>query len=356
MKNRACTGISVADLAEGGEVFALVSRGMRTRALPFLLLLVASPAFGDEPGEGAPEADEVEEKGKHPEHSWEANADFVYGTSRFETLGPSGTNGSTFDTSRVSVFSFLFGLEREIGEHWIVGARIPLIAGAPDTIQSRGEGDLPPRTVGAQLGNLELEGLYKHEILKNKAMTATFESALEIALPISPGTEPPAQSDFERSAMYPYGSLDRYALAQAAAFTRGSLDTALFAPNRFGVVPKLSTPLHFLNGKLKVRPTVKLEALFDTTGKSREPAIGELVMGLRASYEIVTWLEPGVHAWTNITITNSEEKDLTIAALEPSVYGHFGPVSPYVGVIIPIAGRLVTQDTLACRLGVAMGF
>src|SRR5207249_8885987 len=128
-----------------------------------------------------------------------------------------------------------------------------------------------------------------------------------------PGTEPPSATEFERSATYAYGSMDRFALARAAAFTRGSLDSALFEPNRFGLVPKVSAPFHFLGGKLKVRPSVKFEALFDTTGKSREPAIGELVMSLKATYEIVKWLEPGILAWTNITVTNSEEKDLTVA-------------------------------------------
>lgn len=330
---------------------------MRARVLPFLLLLISPNALADEPGEGAPEADEVEEKGKHPEHKWEANTDFVYGTTRFETVGPSGTGmGSATDTSRIFVMSFVTGLEREIGEHWVVGARIPIVFGAPDTIQSRGEANLPSRTVGAQFGNLEFEGLYKHDILKTKPLAAVFEGALEIAIPISPGTEPPSPAEFDKNATYNYGSIDRWALAQAASFTRGSLDTALFAPYRFGLIPKVSVPFHFLGGKLKVRPTVKFETLFDTTGKSREPVIGELVMGLRASYEIFSWLEPGAAVWTNITVTDTEEKDTTVAAFEPSLYGHFGPFSPYAGIIIPIAGRLVTQDTLSFRLGLAFGF
>ena len=328
-----------------------MSRAMRPWAFVLAFALPVA-VWADEPGEGAPELDEVEEKERHPEHDWEANVDFVYGTSRFETVGPDGKSGSTIDTSRVGAISFLFGLEREITKAIVVGARIPLVTGAPDTIRSR-EMDLPTRSVGPVFGNLEIEGMYKRTLVDSK-WHAAFEGALEIALPLAPGTEPPR--DVDANAMYPYDSMDRFALLRAASFTRGTLDSALFEPGRFGVVPKVSLPMKFLGNRLKVRPTVKFEALLDTTGRAREPAIGELVMGLRASYEIVPWLEPGVHVWTNITVSKSEEQDLTVAVIEPSVYGHFGPISPYAGIIIPMAGHLVTKDTLAFRLGVAAGF
>lgn len=332
---------------------------MRIRWLPLCALLM-TPSLGLAEEGAKPERDEAKheegkEKGEREERAWEASADLAYGSSKIETVGPSGKGGTVVDTSRMVALSFLFGLEREIGEHVVVGARLPLVTPPMDSVQSR-EAGLLPRSVGPMLGNLELEGGYKHEVVKSAAMEGTFEGLLELALPFAPGTEGPPAADVDKGAPYPYASIDRFNMMRTAGFTRGSLDSALFEPGRFGLVPKVTFPMRFLEGKLRIRPMVKFEALFDTTGKAREAVIGELVMGVRASYVIAKVIEPGVHVWMNATVTDSEEKDLTVAAIEPSVTGHIGPLSPFVGLIVPMAGRLVTSDTLAVRAGVAAAF
>jgi len=324
---------------------------MNLRTIFFVLLPTA--ALADE----AKDAKEPKEE----EHAWEANIDMVYGTTLVETVGQEQTSipnetRPVYDTSRVSVFSFLPSLEREIGKHFVVGARIPIIFGAPNTIQSRGDGNLPARNAGLIFGNLEIEGLYKHNLIDSAAVKMRFEGALELAFPTAPGTEPPRAGEATAPGTYPFDSYDRFAVAQAALLSRGVLDSALFEPGRFGLVPKLSLPMRFLQNKLLVHPVVKFEGLFDTTGKARDAAVGELVMGVGVSYLLVKWIEPAVHTWTSIVVSSSDEKDLSVAAIEPAIIGHVGPFSQYAGIIIPLAGRILHQDTLAFRIGVQAEF
>ena len=258
------------------------------------------------------------------------------------------------DRSRVSVFSLLPGLELELGRHLVLGFRVPVIIGAPATIQSRGEGALPNRTVSAFFGNLELEAAWKQQLAKNNIVTVRLDGAVELALPTGGGAEPPSGGEEPKAVSY--GAWDQWAVMQAASRTRGSVDSSLFESGRLGVAPKIAAAHSFLGGKLLLRPSVKFEILSDVTGRARDPVIGELVVGGRVSDRVVPWLEPTVHFWGNIVVTDSAEKDLAVAVFEPAIAGHFGPVSPFVSVIVPVAGRLAAGDTLALRVGASAAF
>ena len=113
-------------------------------AVAFGLLLVPAVASAhDEPGpqkadnkalgEAAREGAEGAEK-EEPEPPWEFSADIIGGATTTDAI----TAGrparielpplNVFDSTRVSAYTFLFGIERHLGERFAVGARMPFIA------------------------------------------------------------------------------------------------------------------------------------------------------------------------------------------------------------------------------------
>jgi hypothetical protein len=289
---------------------------------------------------------EKEGEGEEKEPDWEVTGDFVVGATTLDVLseGKAGER-SAFDSTRVTAYSLLVGVERRLGERWKVGARIPLIAAH---ISSR-TGDSESRSV-ALVGNLELEGAY----IFAKGEHWEIEGSVEVALPTAGGKEQPSAHELaeEPELEFKPRSVDRYAAVRAASFTRGLYSSSLFESGRLGLVPRISGVVRA--GDLTVVTTVKVENLIDVTGDAEQSYIGEITGGVRGSYKVATHFEPGLHVFINARYTSPAEFDALV--LEPYVRFPVGPVIPQVGVLVPVAGDLADDKTFGVRAAVTGEF
>ena len=249
---------------------------------------------------------------------------------------------SATDKTSSNVQSFIFGASAEVAEHFGVGVRVPLTFATfnPDGSSSRST---------TAVGNVEFEAEYGIHLAKGLKLVP----ALGVALPTAPGTElDPALSN---ATNVDQSAFDRYSLSKAAAAARGYEDNALFEPHRWGIIPKLALEIRPVKG-LGIEPFVKLENLIASESDSAHSYVGELVYGLRAGYWIQKQFELALRFWANTTFAGADEDKTTSAALEPQVVLRFGPVRPYAGVIIPVAGPPQQNNFFGIRLGVAAAF
>ncbi len=308
-----------------------------------------------EAGEGETgEKAEGADKGEHKERHEEVGSVFVdlvlgFGKTTFVTQD-STTNGgapqvgtySRTDRVPTNVQSFILGGSLESIEHLGFGARLPITFASfnPNGAQSRS---------ARGVGNLELEGEYGGPVARGLRLSA----ALGVALPTAQGTEIP---DDLVNAPVPVDTTnyDRFSMAKAAAFARGYEDNALFEPNRLGLIPKVSL-LWRLHG-LSVEPSVKFENLVATSSSLATNYVGELVGAVRVGYWIHKEFELAARAWFNAGLAGSSDDKQTAAAVEPQVVLRFGPVRPYAGVVVPVAGPPNDASFVGVRLGVSAGF
>jgi hypothetical protein len=326
-----------------------------------LVVAGSGTAYADEGAKAASagasaEADkpEGEEKGeKHEEKEEEAvkvALDVVFGWGKvpFAVQNQTGTGPnpqtptySATDKTASNVQSSILGAAVEVVEHFEVGLRVPLTFSTfnPDGASSRST---------SAVGNLEFEGEYEGRVAKGLHLVG----ALGVALPTAPGTEiDPALSN---ATNVDQSGFDRFSLSKAAAAARGYEDNALFEPNRWGIIPKIG--LLYRTHGLSVEPYLKLENLIAKSGDMPNSYVGELVGGLRVGYWIQKEFEVAVRAWFNTTYAGADEDKKTSAALEPQLVLRFGPVRPYAGFIIPVAGPPNENGFLGLRVGLAAAF
>ena len=329
-----------------------------------LLLVPAVASAHDEPGpqkadnkalsEAAREGAEGAEK-EEPEPPWEFSADVVGGATTTDAI----TAGrparielpplNVFDSTRVSAYTFLFGIERHLGERFAVGARMPFIAA---DLSSR-TGVIEDRSV-ALAGNLELEGSFVIARGRNWNLVA----ALGVALPTGGGKEPPTAAEVaaDPAKRFEYRRHDLFAAAHAASATLGSYDSALFEPGNLGIVPQISANFRF--SELTITPTLKVENLIDVTGDANETYINEIVGGVRAGFRVTRAFEPGVHVWFRDLHeqTHSDSSSSAVGVVEPYLRFHLGAFKPAVSVILPFAGDLADSKTFGVRAGFVAEF
>lgn len=317
-----------------------------TRVMLLVGCLAAVWAHGAAPLEAPEASHEPEHQAEHEEAEpvLEYTVDFAVGLVELETV--SGTTGEgaeltpTFEPSRIWTTTLLLGAEHPT-PHATFGIRLPIVLGGITALET----EKSSRVVGPLLGNIELEMLHATTLTED----LRFELAFELSLPTAFGEEPPLPGEGLEAPLNDV-AVARGSVLRAAEFSRGSLDSALFEPGRVGFIPKLS--LDFRAGAFHLRPTVKFELLMDTRGRAKEHLIGELVAGVRASYEIAHFVEPSLHAWTNITLTEHAERNVDVVLLEPAVRFRVGQLRPGLGVVVPLFGRLVDDHALAVRLSV----
>jgi hypothetical protein len=298
------------------------------------------------------------EEGDHKDHKKHEEVGMVgvdlvlgWGKVPFVALnGPLATTGSpqTASFSRVdqtpsNVQSFIFGGSLEVAPHIGVGLRVPVTTATfnPDGAPSR-------QTAG--VGNVELEGEYGGPIGKGLRLVGT----LGLALPTAEGNEIPDTLVNAPAGSFDQEAYDRYSMAKAASFARGYEDNALFEPNRFGIIPKVSL-LWRMHG-LSVEPYLKIENLVGTSTLLANSYIGELVGGLRVGYWIHKEFELAVRGWFNTGFAGGDDDKVTSAAVEPQIVLRFGPVRPYAGLIVPFAGPPNDNGYIGARIGVTAGF
>ena len=294
---------------------------------------------------GAPEHAE----GDGAEHAdrFELAVDAVLGWGKVpfavQNLPGTGLQPLTYsraDQTPTDVQSFLLAGSAEVAEHLEVGLRLPFTFAtfSPEGSAARS---------ATSLGNLELEGAYTGRALNLVA-------ALGVALPTSAGDEIPEGLALQPVSPNTAGSYDRWSLSRAAAFARGYEDNALFEPHRLGLVPKVALVYQFRG--LTIEPYVKVENLVGTSTLLDASYVGEVVGALRVGYWVHRHVELAMRGWFNVGFAGTADDKVTAAALEPQIVTRFGPVRPYVGVIVPIAGPPSDNGFVGVRLGLSASF
>jgi hypothetical protein len=329
-----------------------------------LLLVPAVASAHDEPGSqktgatATPEGEkEGAEKAEHEEAEpkWEVSADVIGGATTTDVLTPGRPTRielpplNAFDSTRVSAYTFLFGIERHFGERLTVGLRAPIVAAS---LSSR-TGAAEDRSVVIG-GNIELEGAFVLAHGKNWNLIAS----LGVALPTAGGKEPPTAAEVaaEPAKRFEYKRIDGFAAAHAASATLGSYDSALFEPGNLGIVPQISANIHV--SELTITPTIKVENLIAVTGDSDETYINEIVAGVRAGFRVTKTFEPGVHVWVRDLHeqAHSENTSSAVGVVEPYLRFHLGGFKPAVSLILPFAGDLADSKTFGVRGGFVAEF
>ncbi len=302
--------------------------------------------------EGEPKDDVKGDNKKKHEEFVTLGVDLVLGWGNVPTVVPNpvgfGAEPQTQTVSRqdktsTNVQSFIFAGSFELGKHLDLGVRMPLTFGTlnPNGAASRS-------TTAA--GNLELEGAYSGNVAHGLRLIGS----LGVALPTADGNEIPDTLVNAPIGSIDQASFDHYSLAKGAAFARGYEDNALFEPNRFGLVPKVG--LLYRNHGLSIEPYLKVENLIGTSSNLANGYVGELVGALRVGYWIHKEFELAVRGWFNTGFAGGSDDKVTSAAVEPQVVLRFGPVRPYLGLIVPVAGPPNDNSFIGLRIGVSGTF
>lgn len=277
-------------------------------------------------GEGGDEGEETTTK-------FEVGLDAVFGFGSVPAVNQ--TTPSTFgtvpnqtlDNTKVTVDSYILGFGYWVTPKLRIGARVPLVHGVLTP------GGLKNTRGASTFGNVELAVGSEIELSKKLKLLPT----LGFALPTSAGLETPEAEEInaEPTASRNHTALDRFSILRAAGSSRGNIDNAMFAPRRFGIVPELA--LEYRSKKLEVEPFVVMDNLISASSTLKKTYLGEINVGLRVTYELAKWLDVGARAWVNVAFDKEDRDSSVLAILEPQVRMHFGPVTPMIGVLIPVA-------------------
>lgn len=296
---------------------------------------------------------------EEPEPTFHLHLDAVAGFGKLDVATqPAATSGNqlpAYGVSSAKIFStsVLLGASFEVMHGFELGMRWPL---SYASISPEGSNE---RRGTEAAGNIEIEGAYETHLMKELALAA----GLAFALPTAQGSPLP-EADALSSANPQFvqqNDFDRRAVNRAAAASRGWEENALFTPHYFGIIPQIR--LSYKIDKLHIDPWVKMENLIRTNSIEENKFIGELVLGTRIAYRVARELDLGVRVWGNIGFAGTEkdssgaEHKPSAGVVEPQLRGHFGTVQPTVGVLIPFAGKGLTDPRwTGVRLGLNIGF
>jgi hypothetical protein len=239
-----------------------------------------------------------------------------------------------------NVQSIILAGSMEVTEHIGIGARLPLTFAGFSPNGSAGRST-------TSLGNLELEGEYGQRVTPRLRLVGS----LGLALPTAQGSEIPEDLNQTPAQQVDSTSYDRFSLSRAAAAARGFEDNALFEPDRLGIVPKVAL-VYRLHG-WSVEPYVKVENLIGTSSALAAPYVGELVGAARVGYLVQDRFELALKGVLNAGFAGTSDDKKVAFAIEPNAVLRFGPVRPYAGVIIPVAGPPSQNGFIGVHFGVA---
>ena len=259
-----------------------------------------------------------------------------------------------------TALGFQVGGRYDVTKEISVGLRVPLTTAS---VKQANGTSLSTTVFGAP----ELMGEYRVSLSKLTTIPISFG----IGIPV-------AQGNPDRTGTDTTGHQQAYVNSLADA-TSGWRDSELFQPKRLPIV--LGGGIHHDRQDFELHGDVKLVLLpalstkvFDASEDPPNPGTYELksfalreVTTLGGSYNILR--SPLLYAgldlaviWTPIhafvfDATPAREKPTTVqAVLEPRVGARFGPVSPSIGYIAPLGGRLGGADDGGVRLNVSAFF
>jgi hypothetical protein len=299
-------------------------------------LQASGPQVADKPSESTiPHAEE--------ENRWRATLDAVFGFGATPVVsqrivGPLLSQESrTAETARFQTTSINLGLSYEVVDHLRVGALLPLGAGSLIPNETRGS------TV---VGNFTLGAEYEAHVRKNLVVFG----GLDLALPTASGTELPEARDVSSLGHVDQTAFDRRSLLRAMSESRGREDSASFATDHFGIVPKVGALYNGME-KVELEGYVKYESLHATNSDASYE--GGFIIAARGSYRFHKYADATLRAWTNLEVAGP---DAAVLLVEPQVRFHFGAVMPIVGVILPVAGELTDPYAIGVRGSLAANF
>ncbi len=251
------------------------------------------------------------------------------------------TNDS--DVTKLTVLSFVFGVQYRFGEHLTLGVRFPYSTGS---ITGPGGANNDFNTFA--VGNLEVSGRYAIDLTRR------------LRLPIDAALYFPTASGDLFADTGDRGSRAQALVNQAAAYSRGFEENPLFASKRLGI--RLGAGVAYDKNEIHITGGTRLDIMGKTGGN---PAIPTNGVTTQLHSPNTTWLtggsffydflggkvSPGLRAWLAVTTlpVYAGTRDYSGAqfVLEPDVYGRF-PLNPAgslvirggLGYVFPIAGAL----------------
>ena len=303
--------------------------------------------------EGGAEAASAESKEGEKEEVGEVRLDFVVGQGdvpfvfQFPPAGNGQLGGNGVGVTKTTALSFILSTEFKIASGFGAEVRLPWIDGH---ISPPSDGSEGPSNWFSAMGNIEVAGFFETKLMKDLSGLA----AIGFALPTAQGTEGPEATEDPNSTKFDRSANNQMAVQRAAAASRGWEDNALFEPHRVGIVPKIG--VKWTHEKLALEPYIKIENLIATNDTLAHKYVGEFVGAVRGSYRAHENIEPALRMWTAIAFSGSDEDKKATFFVEPQVVGHFGPVHPVLGLILPVAGALTDPRYLAVRAAIAASF
>lgn len=271
--------------------------------------------------------DEPEEV-EHEKPRGAVKLDTVLGFGKIVQRGQAGPDATAF--------SFVLGGGYRLGRSFRLGLRLPL------TTASVTSGLTGKKESGTALGNVELAAAY----IARLGTHTELPIELGLALPTASGDAFDSDIGKQRAA----------AVNEAAAQSRAFEENALFAPHRFGVVPKVS--LEYEKRGLAAAGFTKLQLMFKAGGGSA-PEGSRIttnslslvsVTGGEVFYDVVgDKLAVGSRAWIALLAKDTIDIDLTAQqespskvqlALEPGVRAKLGRWGAGLSYIAPLGGQL----------------
>jgi hypothetical protein len=273
-----------------------------------------------------------------------AGADIVFG---FGKTG--GTTGP--DAVELSVVSFVLGGGYHFTPEWGGRLRVPFATGKITHVGNEASGfeNLNEGYNAAAFGNVELAGSYTLSL----GPSTKLPLELAFAVPTASGDRFPPSDDLIRGR--------RYRINAAAQASRGFEEDALFAPHRFGIVPRGA--IGYRSGAIETGGFVKVPVLIKVGGGAVPPQVtGQATFALNSTviagvvggdfhYGFAdNKIDVGSRAW--FTVMSNDYYDVLYTGgsvtqpskfqfvLEPQVRAHFGAVHAVLGFIWPLGGRL----------------
>jgi hypothetical protein len=255
----------------------------------------------------------------------------------------------------------------DVSPKFALGLAIPVSTGSVETPDKQPP---DPKTSKTALGNPQLLGEYRGVQLGRSTFLPL---GFSIGIPVAMGNPDPTTISWNDRAT---GALNDFVDA-----ARGWRDGELFATKRFPIA--LSVGLNYYLAALEVHAFEKLLFLPKVGGKIEVPtgAIANdpnatykmngfamrSVTGLGASYQLVDsiGLALGLDTWLAIRILNPiayENSQATSSwspfqfVLEPRLAATFGPVTPSIGFVAPVAGKLTDKGIYGLRLRADFAF